>query len=255
MPETPLSAVLITQNEEEKIRVALESLMPLADEIVVLDSGSSDGTETICREYAVSFHHQDWLGYRDQKQRATELATHDWVLSLDADEAVSRLLSAELSAWKKKTPRAAGYLVSRKTFFMGRWIEHTSWFPDWQLRVFDRRKGSWEGKRVHEGFKIEGPPGQFKGCLEHYTYRSVSEYLIQLESFSTLAAADAYDQGKRARWIHFLTLPPFVFFQNYFLKRGFQDGFPGLTVSCLSACSVYFRYLKLFELQRGQGEQ
>jgi len=252
MPETSISAVLITKNEEEKIRVALESLIPLAEEIVVLDSGSSDGTEAICREYPVTFHRQAWLGYRGQKQKATELASHDWILSLDADESVSRPLRVEIAAWKKEIPQAAGYLVPRKTFFMGRWIEHTSWFPDWQLRIFDRRQGSWQGGRVHETFKIASPARRFKGCLEHYTYQSISEYLTQLESFSTLAAADAYDRGKRARWIHFLTLPPFVFIQNYFLQRGFQDGVPGLTVSCLSACSVYFRYLKLYELQQGQ---
>ena len=250
MTLTPISAVLITQNEEQKIGKALTSLIQVADEIVVVDSGSSDRTEEISREFTDKFHYQEWLGYRAQKQRATDLASHDWILSLDADEALSLQLAGEIRAWKKREPLNPGYQLSRKTFFMGRWIEHTSWFPDWQLRLFDRRQGQWTGDRVHESFKVQGRAGRLLGVLEHYTYSTVAEYLIQLDSFSTLAAADAQDRGKRARWFHFPVLPPFVFFQNYVLKRGFLDGFAGFSVSCLAACSVYFRYLKLYELSK-----
>lgn len=249
MDETPLSAVLITLNEERKIGAALESLAPVVDEIVVLDSGSRDQTEQICRNFQARFLQQEWLGYRAQKQKATDLATHDWVLSLDADEVLSKDLSREILEWKKRPADCLGYYLPRKAFFLGRWIEHTTWSPDWQLRLFDRRKGVWKGGRVHESVRIEGRTGRLRGILEHYTYSSISEYLIQLENFTSLAAADALDAGKRARWFHFPLLPFSVFLKNYFLRRGCLDGFPGFTVSCLAAVSVYFRYLKLYELQ------
>lgn len=246
-----LSAVVIAYNEEEKISRALGSLKPVSDEIVVVDSYSTDRTMERCRDYTDRIYRRAWEGYRSQKQFATEQARHDWVLSLDADEELSPELQKEILTWKESLPVAsAGYLLPRKTYFLGRWIRHTTWYPDWQLRLFRKSKGRWEGGRVHESFKVEGPAGRFRSPLLHYSYSSVSEYLEQLESFSALAAADYFDRGVRAGPAQLLFLPPVVFVKNYLLRLGFLDGVPGLIVSVLSAQSTFFKYLKLWELQQ-----
>jgi hypothetical protein len=137
---------------------------------------------------------------------------------------------------------------------MGRWIEHTTWYPDWQLRLFRRSAGHWEGGRVHESFKVSGSVDRFQGHLYHYTYSNLSEFLQQLDHFSTLAAADLFDRGIRANLYHIVANPPLVFLKNYLLRRGFKDGRQGLIVSMLSSASTLFKYLKLWELQHRQRE-
>lgn len=250
-----LSAVIISYNEEAKIGRALESLKGVADEIVVVDSFSQDGTERVCRAYTDRFFQREWGGYREQKQHATNQARNDWVLSLDADEALSAGLRDELKAWKARPESEAnGYRLPRKTFFLGRWIEHTTWYPDWQLRLFRKSKGRWTGRSVHESFAVEGPVGRFGGFLEHYTYASISEYLLQLERFSGLAASDYHAAGRRAGWARLALSPPATFLNNYVVRRGFLDGVPGLAASVLSATSVFFKWLRLWELQSGLGK-
>ena len=244
-----LSGVVICCNEEEKIDAALSSLQAVSDEIVVVDSFSSDGTEAICRRYTDRFLQRRWSGYRDQKRFATSQASFDWVLSLDADEVLSPELEAEVRLWKSgKEDGIDGYYLCRKTFFLGRWIEHTTWYPDWQMRLFRRSAGQWEGGRVHESFRVKGPTGRLSEDLHHYTYASLTEYLQQLERFTNLAAADYFDSGVRAGPVKLLLYPPLEFLRNYVLRRGFQDGVPGLAVSVLSAVSTFFKYLKLWEL-------
>ena len=250
-----LSAVLISFNEEEKIEAALKSLRGVSDEIIVVDSFSTDSTEAICRPHVNRFLQRSWEGYRNQKQFATDQARHEWVLSVDADEVLSAELQEEIGRWKEEAEMDIdGYSLPRKTFFFGRWIEHTTWYPDWQLRLFRRSRGGWTGGRVHESFSSRGRTSRLRGELYHYTYASLSEYLAQLDRFSSLSAADYYDRGRRARPIHLLCHPPFVFFKNYFLKLGFLDGVPGLAVSGLSATSILFKYLKLWEMQSGKGD-
>ena len=245
-----VSAVLISFNEEEKIEATLKSLRGVSDEIIVVDSFSTDATETICRRYVDQFLQRVWEGYRSQKQFATQQATHDWVLSLDADEVLSPDLQEEIGRWKEAAEDGVnGYFLPRKTYFLGRWIEHTTWYPDWQLRLFRRSKGEWKGGRVHESFKVTGRIARLKGELYHFTYTSLKEYLVQLERFSSLSAADYYDRGLRARPFHLILHPPLVFLKNYFLRLGFLDGVPGLAASGLSATSTFFKYLKLWELQ------
>ncbi|MEE8349859.1 MAG: glycosyltransferase family 2 protein [Acidobacteriota bacterium] len=247
-----ISAVLITYNEEGKILRALKSLEAVSDEIIVVDSYSSDGTVEICRQFTDQVLLRAWDGYRRQKQFATDQAKHDWVLSLDGDEMLSPQLAEELLEWKTTGSDCRGYYLPRKTFFMGRWIEHTTWFPDWQLRLFEKTSGCWQGGRVHESFKVTGLTGRFRGQIHHHTYASFSEYLEQLERFSSLAAQDQFDSGARAHWGHVLLYPPAIFLKNYLLRRGFLDGLPGLAVSLLAAVSTLFKYLKLWELQSQQ---
>lgn len=249
-----LSAAIITLNEEEKIGGALESLQGVADEIVVVDSYSSDATERICRRHTQRFLQRQWEGYRQQKQFATDSASFEWVLSLDADEVLSPGLREEILAWKAAAEEpSCGYLLPRKTFFLGRWIEHTTWYPDWQLRLFRRSRGRWQGRRLHETFAVEGPVGRLRNELRHYTYASLSEYLEQLERFSSLAAADYYETGRKAGWKEMALYPPLTFLNNFVFRRGFLDGVPGLAVSVLSATSVFFKFAKLWELQKKEG--
>ena len=245
-----ISGVVISFNEEDKIAKPLSSLQAVSNEIVVVDSFSSDQTEKICRRYTDRFLKRKWSGYRDQKEFATLQASFDWVLSLDADEVLSAELQEEICRWKVAAEeRIDGYYIGRKTFFMGRWIKHTTWYPDWQMRLFRKSAGCWEGRRVHESFRLGGPTGYLSGSLEHYTYATMSEYLQQLDRFSSLAAADYQVSGVKAGMGRLFFYPPMVFFVNYFLRRGFQDGLPGLTVSTLSAISTFFKYLKLWEIQ------
>jgi glycosyltransferase involved in cell wall biosynthesis len=250
-----VSAVLICCNEEAKIEQALASLQGIADETIVVDSGSTDGTLAICRRHTERIYQRSWRGYREQKQFATDLASYDWVLSLDADEMLSPELRVELQRWKCQGGEDfVGYTFRRKTLFMGRWIEHTTWYPDWQLRLFRRSAGRWEGGRVHESFRVSGPIGRFEGHLFHYTYSNLSEFLEQLEKFSSLAAADLYDRGRRMTVLRLLGDPFLVFAKNYVLKLGFLDGAPGLLVSILSSVSTLFKHLKLWEISHGRRE-
>jgi glycosyltransferase involved in cell wall biosynthesis len=245
----PISATIITCNEEKNIAAALQSLA-WADEIIVVDNGSRDATLDICRGYTDKIFHRDWTGYSDQKNHAVESASHDWIFSLDADERVSSELQREIAALAGSGFQAKGYRIPRKSFFMGRWIRHGDWYPDYQLRLFDRRCGKWRGGQLHESVRIDGTPGMLKGDIHHYTYRSFTEYLEKLETYSTLAARDYRQKGRTAAtWM--LPAKPFaVFVKAYLLKGGFLDGVPGFAVAVMGAVSVFFKYAKLYELAR-----
>ncbi len=244
-----LSVTIITWNEEEKIERALVSVEGIADEIVIVDSFSTDRTESICRQYTNRFLTAEWKGYRKQKQFALEQARHDWVLSLDADEALSKELIRELQTWKQLPhTKIHGHYLPRRTFFMGRWIRHTSWYPDWQLRLFRKSRAEWVGGRVHESVKLTGNTTYLHNPIEHYSYSDAGEYLSQVQNFSRLAAADYFEAGRKASPFHLIIYPFVEFWKNYLLRRGFQDGVPGLMVSVLSSTSVFFKFLKLWEL-------
>jgi glycosyltransferase involved in cell wall biosynthesis len=246
----PVSATIITHNEETNIRQALESL-GWADEIVVVDSGSTDATVDICREYTDRIHQRAWPGYVEQKNFAVQQSRHDWIFSLDADERVSPALRLELERLRMNGLRRAGYSIPRVVFFMGRWIRHGNWYPDYQLRFFDRRQARWRGGRVHESVMLDrGEPGVLNGEIEHFTYRDLSAYLGRLESYSRLAAADYLERGRRSGPFQLLAYPFAAFLKGYFLKRGLLDGVPGLMVAAQGAISAYFKYAKLYELQK-----
>jgi glycosyltransferase involved in cell wall biosynthesis len=246
----PISATVITFNEEANIAGALESLR-WADEIVVVDSGSTDGTLEICRNRGVAIYGRAWTGYVDQKNYAVEKATNDWVFSLDADERVSPGLAREIADTVRSGLRYSGYRIPRVACFMGRWIRHGDWYPDYQLRFFDRRHGRWHGGRVHESVRLDQAPGFLNGEIHHFTYRNLSAYLRRLESYSTLAAADYHERGTVSTPLRMLLNPAATFVKAYFLKRGFADGTPGFVVAVMGAVSVFFKYAKLYEL-RGQ---
>jgi glycosyltransferase involved in cell wall biosynthesis len=245
----PISATLITFNEERNIAGALQSLS-WVDEIIIVDSGSNDATLEICRHFTDRVIHRDWTGYVDQKNFAVEIACNDWIFSLDADERSSPELNIEIQELARKGFPNLGYRIPRMAFFMGRWIRHGDWYPDYQLRLFNRRYGRWEGGRVHESVKTSEKTEFLTGEIHHYTYRNLSEYLQRLETYSSLAALDYQQRGKTATLSRLLGHPVAAFVKAYLLKRGFLDGVPGLTAAVMGAVSVFFKYAKLHELQR-----
>jgi len=243
----PVTATVITFNEAANIQAALESLS-WADEIIVVDSESTDNTTEIARRFTDKVIVRPWPGYVAQKNFAAEQASHDWIFSLDADERVTPALAAEVSAVLAGAPRAAGYRVPRVTFHLGRWIRSTDWYPDYQLRLYDRRRARWTGKYVHESVKADGPVEYLHSELQHYAYRDLAHHLQTMDRYTTLAAKQMFEEGRRAGFLHLLVHPPAAFVRNYVLRGGFRDGQAGLTVSMLNARYVRLKFAKLREL-------
>lgn len=247
-----LTATVITRNEAAHIGDALRSIA-WADEIVVVDSRSTDGTAEIAREHGARVEVRDWPGYSAQKNYAAELASNDWILSLDADERVSPELADEIRRLLAGAPSAAGYRLPRLTFYLGRWIRGTDWYPDYQLRLYDRRAGRWNGRRVHESVELRGTPGQLRHPLFHFPYRDIAEHVETIDRYTSLAAEQWFAEGRRASAWQTLVYPRLAFFRNYILRRGFRDGGAGLVVSILNSYYVFLKLAKLWELQRRAG--
>ncbi len=245
-----LSACIICHNEDRNIQRCLESLHEWVHEIVVVDSMSMDRTVEIAKGYTDRIFQRPWPGYAGQKNFALSKAESDWVLSLDADEAVSRALRDEISAEIAKPDTLDGYRMPRHSFYQGRWINHSGYYPDRQLRLFRREKGRWVGGRVHERMEIDGRVGDLKQDLFHYPYGGrISGQLRTVNSFSTLLAKDMYDRGKRFHLALLFSRPLFKFLEVYVLKRGFMDGLPGLIIAVSDAYAMFVRYVKLREIE------
>lgn len=242
-----VTATVITFNEAANIAPALESLT-WADEIVVVDSESTDDTVAIARRYTDRVFVRPWPGYVAQKNFAAEQASNDWIFSLDADERVTPELAREVRALLSTEPPLKGYRVPRVTFHLGRWIRSTDWYPDYQLRLYDRRHARWAGRYVHESVQADGPVGKLRSDLQHYAYRDVSHHLRSMDRYTTLAARQMFEDGRRAGWFDVLVHPRLAFFRNYVLRGGFRDGMPGLIVSAMNAYYVGLKYAKLWEL-------
>ena len=242
----PVTATVITFNEAANIQAALESLS-WADEIVVVDSESTDDTAAIARRFTERVIVQRWPGYVAQKNFAAAQASHDWIFSLDADERVSPALAAEVQR-VATSPRAAGYRVPRVTYHLGRWIRSTDWYPDYQLRLYDRRRARWAGRYVHESVRADGGVEDLRGELLHYAYRDLSHHLQTMDRYTTLAARQMFEEGRRAGWVDLAVHPPAAFVRNYVLRGGFRDGVPGLIVSAMNARYVGLKFAKLWEL-------
>ncbi len=243
-----LTVTVITFNEADNIARCLESV-PFADEIVVVDSGSTDGTVDIARRFTERVVHHDWPGHVAQKQYAVDLATHDWILSLDADEVVDVGLRRLIEQWKTAEPPYDAYTVCRRTFYLGRWINHSGWYPDTRIRLFDRRQARWEGYNPHDLVVCRGRVGELRGDLLHYSYRNLAHHLKRIDEYTTIMAREYHERGKRARRLDIVLRPPLAFLKKYLLKLGFLDGFHGLIVCALTAYYVFCKYLKLWELQ------
>lgn len=246
-----VSVTIITQDEAEHIGAAIDSVR-WADEIIVVDSGSTDDTVAIAAASGARVEHRDWTGYLDQKTYAQGLADHDWVFSLDADERVTPALAAEIQALLQSEPPRRGYRVPRVLFHLGRWIRTTDHYPDYQLRLYDRRAGTWQGDFVHESVKITSPMGYLKSELEHYSYRDLSDQLDRIHHYTTLAARKLHAQGRRSGFVQLVLQPPAAFLRSYVLRRGFLDGTVGFVLSAVGAYSVFLKFAKLWELSRAQ---
>jgi glycosyltransferase involved in cell wall biosynthesis len=248
-----LSAVIITLNEEKNIGRCLASLRGVADEIVVVDSGSTDQTADLCRNFGAKFVMEKWRGYGGQKNFANALATGDWILSLDADEALSPKLQAEIIVTLAR-PAADIYAVNRLTHFCGKWTRHCGWYPDPKIRLWKNGAAKWDTAPVHEGLDL--PAGaavkHLAGDLWHYTCDNLVESVAVANRYSTLGAQALAARGHSASLAKVGLAPAWSFFQHYVLRRGFLDGYHGWLISAMAAFSTFLKYAKLREINAGQ---
>ena len=243
-----VSVTIITRNEAADIAAALASAS-WADELIVVDSGSTDETVAIARQHTNHVVVQEWAGYAAQKNYAASLASHDWILSLDADERVTPALAAEIQRTLREVPGLQAFRIPRVTRHLGRWIRTTDWYPDHQVRLYDRRSAQWTGRYVHESLTVTGGIGQLEGDLEHYAYRDIADHLETIDRYTTYAARQMREDGRQAGWLEIAGHPPLAFLRNYLLKGGITDGVPGLVISAMNAYYVFLKFAKLWELQ------
>jgi len=246
-----ISVTIITLNEEENIRDCLESVR-WADEILVSDSGSTDKTADICREYGARVFSDSWLGFGRQKNLVAGRAKNNWVLNIDADERATPELKKELAA-AASSGSADGYYIARKNYFGDRWIRHCGWYPDYNLRLYRKDKGAFSERSVHEAVEVKGKKARLKNHFVHHTYKDVADYLERMQRYSTLAAKEMFDNGKKAALTDILLRPPFTFFKMFVIKGGFLDGAPGAMLSFLYAAYTLSKYAKLWEMQNNPG--
>ncbi len=260
-PTTEISAIVVCFNEEHNIRDCLESLK-WCNEIVVVDSFSTDRTVEICREYTDRVIQRPWAGYRDQKAFAHSQATREWVMLVDADERVSQELREEIrDVLSRFGDRYAAFRVPRLVYYLRQWWWRGGWYPDYDIRVFRRDRATWGGLDPHEQILIDGKVRRLKNPLHHFSYRDITDHLNRINHFTTVSSKELKDQGKRWRWMDNLFRPPFRFFRSYVLQRGFLEGVPGFFIAATAAIYVFLKYAKLKELElleqenRGRGRR
>jgi glycosyltransferase involved in cell wall biosynthesis len=246
-----ISVVIITLNEEDRLEDALKSSIEIADEIVVLDSFSTDKTLDIARQYGCRIYRNRFVDYGTQKNLALAKAKNEWVLNLDADERISDPLKGEILNLKQQQDIPIdGFLINRKTYYLGKWIRHSGWYPDRKLRLFRKSRSKWEG-RVHEGLRLDGETGRIKGDIIHFTYRNLDDHLQRINRYSRLQAQDIA-RSKKHLYLRALVLPPVTFLRFYIWKLGVLDGFPGLVIALVSSWGTAMKYLKAIEIRRNR---
>jgi len=241
-----ITATIVTLNEERNIARAIESLR-CADEVVVVDSGSTDQTREIAMRLRARVIEEPWRGYARQKNFAAGMAANEWILSIDADESITEELEAEILELKKKGARFDGYSFPRLAEYLGRWIRHSGWYPDRKVRLYDRGKAEWVGEYVHESVRVRGTTGELQGNLLHYTCASLSEHLRTLDRYTSLAARELVAQKKAVTMWRLAVDPAWTFFRTYVLQRGFLDGRQGLTIAWMAALYTFLKYAKAGE--------
>ncbi len=246
-----ISAVVITKNEAGHIADCLASV-PFADDVVVVDSGSTDATEEICRrDPRVRFFREPWKGYGPQKNSAAEKAAHRWVFSIDADERATPELVRAIAGLDLASTSFAAFRVARRSYFGERWIRHGGWYPDSMIRLWRKDRGRFDDRSVHESVRTDGPVGTLGGDLLHYTYRDTADFLERMNRYSTLGARELRKAGRRARLSDLVLRPPFTFLRMYVLKAGFLDGAAGFKLAALYAAYTFAKYAKLGERDDG----
>lgn len=247
---TKISACIISFNEEHKIEDCLKSLQPVVDEIIVVDSLSSDRTREIAAAYTDKIYEQKFLGHIEQKNLAVSKANHDWILSLDCDERLSETLQASIARIKDTLNQHDAYKMSRKTFYVYRWLNHC-WYPDRKIRLFNRNSARWGGVNPHDKVKVDGPDVVLlQGDILHYSFDSISGHIQTLDKFTEIGAEEIIKKGKKVSLLSPLLHAKWTFFRIYILRLGFLDGFAGLVVSVLSFMHVFVKYSKVVAYKR-----
>ena len=244
--KVPLSVVIVTKNEERNIEAALQSVSRFS-EIIVIDDFSTDSTLSIAHEYTNNIFQVKWQGYASQKQSGIDRASMPWVLVLDADERVTEELAGEITT-AIESPSCNAFYIPRKNFFLGRWIRHGGWWPDYTLRLFRKDSAHMEHREVHEKIVAEGKRAYCKNPMEHYTYRGISDYIRKMDVYSALAAAELHRKGVSFRFYQLVLKPPVTFLRMFLFQQGFRDGFHGFVLAVLYSFYTFLKYLKLWEI-------
>lgn len=244
---TPVTICIVAQNEEGNLPRLFKSIQGLVEEIVVVDGGSTDRTAEIANSFGAKVYERPFTTHADQKNYAASLATHEWIFLLDADEELSEELKASLLAWKQRAPERDVYEMARLTWYLGAWIHHSRWYPDWQRRLYRRDKARFDGA-IHSALRFEGQPGRLRGDLLHYTIRNFEEHQRKLDRYTTAIAQEMYDAGRRdwrgAMWL----ATPWSFLHHFVLGLGFLDGYRGAVIAQMAARGVRLKFKKLGEL-------
>jgi glycosyltransferase involved in cell wall biosynthesis len=246
---TGVSAIVVCFNEEDRIRDCLESLR-WCDEVVVVDSFSTDGTAEICRQYTDRVIQRRWAGYRDQKEFAHSQATKDWVFLVDSDERVPAELRDEIQqALRRSDGEVAAYSIPRLVHYLGRWWRRGGWYPDYDVRIFRRDRARWGGTDPHEKILVDGKVRRLAHPLHHFSYRNVADHWKRIDRFTAIAARELKEEGRSWSWLENFSHPPIRFLRSYFWKRGFLEGFPGFFIAATSAVYGFLKYAKLREIE------
>ncbi|MGH9847086.1 MAG: glycosyltransferase family 2 protein [Blastocatellia bacterium] len=243
-----ISATIIVRNEEENIAAVCETVA-WADEIVIVDSDSTDRTVEIARRYTGKVFHREFRGYKDKHEFADAQTTGDWIFWIDADERVTPTLREAIEALRHRDPAALpdGFRLARRTRFLGRWILHSGWYPDYQMRLYRKAASYWDGVAPHEVAHVRGRVETLPGELLHFTSHSLSDHHLRSDSYTTLAADYLHQKGRRVRGLDLFVLPIAAFVRTYLLKQGFRDGVPGLIIAMQTAYSVFLKFAKIWE--------
>lgn len=252
-----ISSVIIAKNEEFNIQRCIGSQLKCIDEIIVLvDESSSDKTLEISSNYEkVKAEKIKWMGYSKTKQYGVDKASNDWILWIDADEAITEKLAKELIEFKETSPDKSAYKVSRRAYFLGKWIKHSGWYPGNVTRLFNRNKAHFSSSEVHEHLVVEGETGKLNNDLEHYTDPNIHHYFEKFNRYTTLAAEELNHKNRRARFSDILIRPIFFFIKMYIFRRGFLDGIQGFILAVFSSTYVFTKYCKLWELNNKAGNK
>ncbi len=243
-----ISAKINIHNEEDNIAEVCETL-DWADEIVIVDSDSTDRTVEIARRYTDNIYNREFRGYKDKHEFSDSMTTGDWIFWIDADERVTPELRASIEKLRRSDPATLpdGFRIARRTHYLGRWIEHSGWYPDYQMRLYRKAASYWDGVSPHETARVRGRVETLEGELLHYTKRNLSEHQTVLDSYTTLAAEYLHKHGKRARLLDLFILPLASFIRTYLVKQGFRDGVQGLIIAIFTAYSVFLKFAKVWE--------
>ncbi len=254
MAKIPVSVYVLTYNNRRTIEQCLRSL-GWAEELIVVDSFSTDGTYEICRRYTDKTCQRKWTDHCDQYQYAANQTTHDWIMFVDADEEIPLELAEEIKkVLEERTNDVDGFIAYRRTYYLGKWIRFGGWYPDCEVRLYRRDKGRWEGG-LHAKIVVDGRVDSLKNEYLHYTYRNISDQIQTIDKYSQIAAEDMIKSGEKFSLLKLLFNPPFRFIKEYLFKSGFRDGLPGLIIIVSTMFYVFIKYAKLWELANSQEEK